>query len=349
MAGKNNNEELLELTASDGVSSIPDVNSSGDSSRSADKSGGDETYSDTTKSEVLNAIMNNIARLGKDALVDIYKAYGPTGNLHHGRPKDKTAGELSVIKLAPTSAGVKEDVEEIFGGDELSEEIKNKASIVFEAAINARLVVETARLEEEFETRVETAIEEIRSEIVENVDKYLSFGVEEWIEENKVAIDAGLKIEMAEELINGLKGLFEENYIDIPETKIDVVAEMAERVEELEAKLNEEIEKNHNLKESNLALSVEQTFNDMTEGLIETQVEKLRILSEGVSYASPIDYKNKLAVIKETYFPSSPKAKTESTILTEEFTSDSNDYVEPTSGPMAAYVKAATKMSKHSN
>ena len=388
MAGKKNTEELLEFDSSSGVSSTADPYASGDSSRSADKSAGEMNYSDSTKAEVLSAIMNQIGGMNKNALIDIYKAYGPTGDA--SRAADSKGGEQGFTGTAPTTVkpvtggpsvnaggsapttkntksgqgeegfkgtspstvkpSYKEDVEEIFGGDELSEEIRNKASIVFEAAINARLVVETVRLEEEFETRVEEAVEEIRSEVVENVDKYLSYAVEEWIEENRVALDAGLKVEMAEDLISGLKGLFEANYIDIPEAKLDVVAEMTEKVEELEKQLNEQIEKNHSLRDSNSALKVEQAFAEMSEGLVETQVEKLRALSEGVSYDSDVDYKNKLTVIKETYFPTSPKPVAESTILTEEFSSEPDDgYVAPTSGPMAAYVKAATKLSKNSN
>ena len=388
MAGKKNTEELLEFDSSSGVSSTADPYASGDSSRSADKSAGEMNYSDSTKAEVLSAIMNQIGGMNKNALIDIYKAYGPTGDA--SRAADSKGGEQGFTGTAPTTVkpvtggpsvnaggsapttkntksgqgeegfkgtspstvkpSYKEDVEEIFGGDELSEEIRNKASIVFEAAINARLVVETVRLEEEFETRVEEAVEEIRSEVVENVDKYLSYAVEEWIEENRVALDAGLKVEMAEDLISGLKGLFEANYIDIPEAKLDVVAEMTEKVEELEKQLNEQIEKNHSLRDSNSALKVEQAFAEMSEGLVETQVEKLRALSEGVSYDSDVDYKNKLTVIKETYFPTSPKPVAESTILTEEFSSEPDDgYVAPTSGPMAAYVKAATKLSKNTN
>lgn len=388
MPGKNKTEDLQEFNSSSGVASTADPYDAGDTSRSADKSGGESSYSDSTKSEVLNAIMSHIGGLNKDALINIYKAYGPTGS--SARAADKNSGETGQLRLSPTAAtgttggeavnkggsaptthssttgkgegplhlsptgakpSYKEDVEEIFGGDELSEEIKHKASIVFEAAVNARVIVETARLEEEFETRLEEAIEDGLSEIVDNVDKYLSYAVEEWVEENKVAIDAGLKVEMAEDLISGLKGIFEANYIEIPETKVDVVAEMTEKVEELEAKLNEQIEKNHDLKEKNTALKVEKAFIETTEGLAETQVEKLRTLVEGVSYDSAKDYKNKLNVIKETYFPSSPKQPEESTIvLTEEVSSESeSDYVEPTSGPMAAYVKTATRLSKATN
>jgi hypothetical protein len=389
MPGKNKTEDLQEFNSSSGVSSTADPYDAGDASRSADKSAGETSYSDSTKSEVLSAIMNHISGLNKDALVNIYKAYGPTGS--SSRSADKGAGEVGQVRTSPTAVtgttggeavnkggsaptthssktgkgedsqlhlsptavkpSYKEDVEEIFGGDELSEEIKNKASVVFEAAVNARVIVETARLEEEFETRLSEAVDEVRSEVVDNVDKYLSYAVEEWVEENKVAIDAGLKVEMAEDLISGLKGLFEANYIEIPETKVDVVAEMTEKVEELEQKLNEQIEKNHDLKEKNTALKVEKAFLEMTEGLAETQVEKLRTLVEGVSYDSAKDYKSKLSVIKETYFPSSPKQPEESTVvLTEEVSSESeSEYVEPTSGPMAAYVKTATRLSKTAN
>lgn len=383
--GKKNPDELLEFDASSGVDSTADPHGAGDSSRSADKSGGESSYSDSTRSEVLSAIMRHIGGLDKNALVDIYKAYGPTGS--SSRAADNSGGEGSQVSTSPTAVkpvtggsavntggsapttkssktgsgedgqvrtspttvktSYKEDVEEIFGNEELSEELKNKTAIVFEAAVNARVIVETARLEEEFETRLEEAVEDIRTEVVENVDKYLSYAVEEWVEENRVAIDSGLKLEMADELITGLKSLFEANYIELPEDKVDVVAEMTETIEELEAKLNEQIEKNHQLKEKNSSLKVEKAFSEMTEGLAETQVEKLRTLSEGISYDSPKEYKNKLQVIKETYFPSSPKQPTENSVLTEEVSvDDESDYVEPTNGRMAAYVNTAKKLSK---
>jgi hypothetical protein len=388
MAGKKKAEELLEFDASSGVSHTADPYITGSTSRAADHHSGEGSYSDSTKAEVLNAIMNHIGGLNKDALVNIYKAYGPTGSA--ARAADKTGGEIAPLNLAATDAkglsglpsvnaggsaptthntmtgkgetgqlmlaptsvrpSYKEDVEEIFGGDDLSEEIKNKASVVFEAAVNARLVVEQARLEEEFEARLEEAVDEIRDEMVENVDKYLSYAVEEWVEENRVAIDAGLKIEMAEDLITGLKGLFEANYINLPEESLDVVAEMTEEIDSLKNMINEQAEKIHDLKEQNTSLKVEKSFAEMTEGLAETQVEKLRTLVEGVSYDSANDYKKKLGMIKETYFPSSPKKEvTEASItLTEEVSSDSdNEYVIPTSGPMAAYVKTATRLSKN--
>lgn len=386
--GNKNPDELLEFDASSGVDKTADPYGAGDTSRSADKSGGESSYSSSTKSEVLSAIMKHIGGLDKNALVDIYKAYGPQGST--SRAADKSGGEGSQVSTSSTAvdpvtggasvntgsaaaatkssktgkgeegqvstspttvkASYKEDVEEIFANDELSEEIKHKASVVFEAAVNARLVLETARLEEEFETRLEEAVEEIRSEVVDNVDKYLSYAVEEWMEENQVAIDSGLKVEMAEDLLSNLKSIFESNYIDIPETKVDVVAEMSETIEDLEAQLNEQIEKNVELKEKYASLEVQQVFSEMSENLAETQVEKLRALSEGISYDSTQEYKNKLSVIRETYFPSTSKQPVDNNVLTEEtHVDDESDYVAPMNGRMAAYVNTAKKLSKATN
>jgi hypothetical protein len=385
MAGKKNisAETLDEVTASDGISHTADPYASGDSSRSADKSGGESSYSSSTKSEVLSAIMNHIGGLDKGALGNIYKGLqGASGSAT--RAADKSGGEGSQLRIsvsdadpvtgaklanaggsAPTtyntstgkgergqirtsstSVVAKEDVEEIFGGDELSEELKEKATVVFEAAISARLVSEVARLEEEFETRLEESVESIRGEIVENVDKYLSYAVEQWIEENQVAIDTGLKNEMAEEFMSGLKSLFEANYIDIPETKVDVVAEMVEKIEELELRLNEEIEKNISLQETTEVLQVEEIFSTVAEGLAKTQAEKLRELAEGVSYQTVEEFEKKINIIKETYFPSS-SSKSTSTTLTEEVGYSDEEASDSTTGPMAAYIQAVSRQVKN--
>jgi hypothetical protein len=353
-----NEEELLEFKSSDEQSVAADPHNGGDSSRSADKSAGETTYAASTKSEVLNAIMQTISGLNKDQLADVFKGLeGASGS--SARAADKTSGETGQISLsptsvkpvtgapmagadkssstgsgekgqirtAPTSAVAKEDVEDMFAGEELTEELKERAVVVFEAAVGARLVSEVARLEEEFEALLEESIEEIRSEIVENVDKYLSYAVEQWVEENIVAIDTGLKSEMAEELIVGLKNIFEANYIEIPETKVDVVAEMTDHIEELQARLSE----------------VADIFDTISEGLAKTQAEKLRVLAEGITYESADDFAHKVNIIKESYFPST---KTASRVLTEEtFDASDEDYSEPT-GQMAAYINAVNKSVK---
>jgi|LakMenEpi03Aug12_release.lakeMendotaPanAssembly.Ray.scaffolds.fasta_scaffold203625_2 hypothetical protein len=369
-----NEEELLEFKSSDEQSVAADPHNGGDSSRSADKSAGETTYAASTKSEVLNAIMQTISGLNKDQLADVFKGLeGASGS--SARAADKTSGETGQISLsptsvkpvtgapmagadkssstgsgekgqirtAPTSAVAKEDVEDMFAGEELTEELKERAVVVFEAAVGARLVSEVARLEEEFEALLEESIEEIRSEIVENVDKYLSYAVEQWVEENIVAIDTGLKSEMAEELIVGLKNIFEANYIEIPETKVDVVAEMTDHIEELQARLSEEIEKNIALEQVKEELEVADIFDTISEGLAKTQAEKLRVLAEGITYESADDFAHKVNIIKESYFPST---KTASRVLTEEtFDASDEDYSEPT-GQMAAYINAVNKSVK---
>lgn len=275
------------------------------------------------------------ANAGKDA---------PT----NGAPKNSRpgAGENSLIYTSPTAVKpvhAKEDIEDIFAGEELTEELKEKAIVVFEAAINARLISEVARLEEEAEVRLEETIENIRIEMTENVDKYLSYAVEQWVEENAVAIDTGLRNEMAEEFILGLKNIFEANYIEIPESKVDVVSEMVEKIEELETRLNEEIEKNLALQESNTSLEVNEIFESLSEDLAKTQVEKLRVLAEGITYSSPEEYTKKVNIIKETYFKPASSASVE-TMLNEEIDLE-NDEVQPT-GPMAVYMNTVSKTVK---
>lgn len=382
MATKNNitEEELVEFNSSAGTGQTADPHNAGDSSRTADKTAGENTYAASTKSEVLNQIMQTISGLNRENLADIYKGLvGPEGQ--SGRAADNSAGETGQISLSPTSvkpvtggevvnalkgepakrstvtgkgeqgqirtsptaAVAKEDVEDMFAGEELTEELKERAVVVFEAAVGARLVSEVARLEEEFEALLEESVEEIRSEIVENVDKYLSYAVEQWVEENIVAIDTGLKSEMAEELIVGLKNIFEANYIEIPETKVDVVAEMTDHIEELQTRLSEEIEKNIALEQVKEELEVADIFDTISEGLAKTQAEKLRVLAEGITYESADDFAHKVNIIKESYFPST---KTASRVLTEEtFESSDEDYSEPT-GQMAAYINAVNKTVK---
>ena len=370
----NESTELNEFKASDGQSTTADPADEGSTARSADKSGGENSYSFSTKSEVLSMIMNHMLGLNKEQLADVFKGLGgPSGSNARGADKSggegqvKTSpsavdasgsappvaptmssstgsGERAQIRTSPSAVVAKEDIEEIFAGEDLSEELKEKTQIVFEAAVNAKLVTETARLEETFEAKLSESVEQIRSEVVENVDKYLSYAVEQWVEENQVAIDSGLKVEMAEELIMGLKTVFENNYVEIPETKVDVVAEMADQIEALKAQLAEQTEKTITLEATALELEVEKTFTEVSEGLANTQVEKLGVLAEGISYDTAEDYARKLKIIRETYFPTNkPSSSTAS--LNEEIETD-EEAVKPT-GRMGAYIAAASKLSKH--
>jgi hypothetical protein len=199
---------------------------------------------------------------------------------------------------------VKEDVEEMFTGEDLSEEFKDKATTLFEAAVNARTIVEIERLEEEYNTRLEEEVTSIVKEIEGNLDNYLDYVVENWMKENEVAIESSLRNEIMEEFIGGLKNLFAEHYIEMPEEKINVVEELAQKVERLEAALDEAINENTELKEAVLESVRHEAVADIAEGLTMSQSEKFLSLAEGVDFDGDLDvYKKKLSVVKETYFP----------------------------------------------
>jgi hypothetical protein len=193
----------------------------------------------------------------------------------------------------------------MFSGEELSEEFKDKASTLFEAAVNARAVVEIARLEEEYETRLEEQVTSIVKEIEGNLDSYLDYVVENWMKENQVAIESSLRNEIMEEFIGGLKNLFAEHYIEMPEEKIDVVEELAAKVEKLESALDEAINENAELTKVVAESARQETVAEVSEGLTMSQSEKFLSLAEGVDFDGDLDvYKKKLSVVKETYFPS---------------------------------------------
>lgn len=381
MAGKKiiSEEQLSEVTASDKQSEIPSPHTSGDAHRGADKSGSGETYSTTTKSEVLSKIMSQLSSFNKDQLNDVFTGLytvpgdahraadnrsgektvlsispstakgGDTGPVNPTRSSSTGSGEHSQIRTSPTSVGsFKEDVDEIFEGEELSEELKNKATVIFEAAINARLISEVARLEEEFEAKLEESVEEIRQEVVDNVDKYLSYVAEEWVAENKLVIDNAIKVDMAEQFMSGLKDLFESNYVQIPdEAELDVVAEMSEAIQELETDLNEKTEELIALKKLNEELAVTLHFESLSEGLIETQVEKLRTLCEGISYNNADEFLEKASIIKESYFSSKVKSN-DDTLLNEEIEYEGSETPTNISGPMKHYLETTSRLSKTS-
>jgi len=217
---------------------------------------------------------------------------------------DMTTGKGPKTREPMPKIDVKEDVEEMFDGEDLSEEFKDKASTLFEAAVNARAVIEITRLEEEYETRLEEEVTSIVEGVENNLNTYLDYVVENWMQENEVAIESALRNEIMEEFIGGLKSLFAEHYIDMPEEKINVVEELAAKVERLEAALDETINENAELKVAILESVRQETVDEIAEGLTLTQSEKFLSLAEGVSFDGDLDvYKKKLSVVKENYFP----------------------------------------------
>ena len=208
---------------------------------------------------------------------------------------------------------MKEDIEALFADDEsISEEFKSKVSTIFEARVMDRIT----QIEEETESRyagmLEEAVESIKQDLTEKVDDYLSYIVEQWMEENQIAIESGLRSEMTEDFIAGLRNLFAENYIDVPAEKVDLVEELASKVEELESKLDEEIERGVSYAKALVESRKSEITREVCEGLTATQVEKIRSLAESVDFSTEEEYQEKLETIRENYFPSGVKKASES-------------------------------------
>ena len=199
---------------------------------------------------------------------------------------------------------VAEHVEALVNGEgDLSEEFKRKAATVFEAAVKSKIRTEIERLENEYEEKLKEGVESATEEMTDKVDTYLNYVTEEWMKENELAIERGLKGEIAEDFISGLKQLFEDHYIDIPDEKYDVLEAQSEKISELESKLSETIEKNVSLKNNNATLVKEQVISEVSDDLADTEIEKFKSLVDDVDYSDEESYREKLGTLKESYFP----------------------------------------------
>ena len=203
------------------------------------------------------------------------------------------------------------DIDAIFADETLSEEFKSKAATVFEARVYDRITQIQEELESKYATQLEEAVDAITSDLTEKVDDYLNYVVEQWMEENQIAIESGLRSELTEEFIAGLRNLFAEHYIDVPTEKVDLVDELATKVEELESKLDEEIERGISFAKALVESRKNEVTREVTEGLTTTQVEKIKTLAESVEFSTEDEYKTKLETIRENYFPSGAKKATE--------------------------------------
>ena len=209
-------------------------------------------------------------------------------------------------EITENESDLKKDVEleisAIFSGEDISEEFKTKAKEIFEAAILAKVSEKEAQLQEEFEAKLEEAQKELNDNLVTKVDEYLDYVVAEWVEDNKLAIDKGLKAELVEDFMLGLKNLFAEHYVDIPEDKVDVVEEFATRLETMEEELNTAISENVALRSEITEYKKAQVEIEVSEGLTDVQVAKLSSLSENIEFVSEEDYKEKLTLVRKKYF-----------------------------------------------
>jgi hypothetical protein len=238
---------------------------------------------------------------------------------------------------------IEEDVNALLEGEELSEEFQEKARTIFEAAITSRVAIIQENIEHQYAVALEEEVQEIKSELSERVDAYLEYVSEEWLLENQIAVQAGLKEELTESFMTGLKGLFEDHYVSIPEDKYDVLESMVEKLDEMETKLNEQIEKNVSLNKRLAESVADGIFEQVSEGLAATQKEKLASLAESVEFESEERYREKLEMLKESYFSakSTPRAAKSETL------SEGVDSApEQVSGSMATYLKTLSAFSK---
>lgn len=248
----------------------------------------------------------------KKGEVEVKKSDVKTPGQEKAGEKVPTAEETEVEATAETEEVVEEvvevssSIESIFEGTELSDEFKNNIKLVFEAAVNEEVATKTESLKEELEGKLETelseAIENRMKDVVENVDKYLDYVVGEWMEENKIAVEAGIKVEMAESLLGGLKDLFNEHNIEIDEETFDVVDSLEKQVAELEEGSNGLVNENIELKAEIASMKATKVFESMTDGLSDNQVERFKVLSEKLDVEDIEDYTSNLQVIKESFF-----------------------------------------------
>ena len=216
--------------------------------------------------------------------------------------------------VAEEKIDVEEDLNALIAGEELSEEFQNKARTIFEGAIRSKVAVIEEELTKSYESKLVEEVDEIKVALTERLDSYLEYVAQEWLEENHLVIENGLKTEMTESFLEGMKSLFEEHYVTIPDEKYDVLNSMVEKLDEMENKLNEQIDKNVSLNKRLAESTADVIFAEVTEGLALSQREKLQSLAEKIEFESETDYREKLETLRESYFPSNAnaqKAKTE--------------------------------------
>jgi hypothetical protein len=236
-----------------------------------------------------------------------FQSYGEETDISEEEGHEDAKEDKAMIKKMLKKEKMKEDIDALMSGENLSEEFVAKAATIFEAAVVARAEEVIAEAETELMEQFEAAVEEIKEDLAAKVDDYLNYMVEEWIKENEIAIESGLRAEIVEDFIGGLRNLFAEHYIDIPTEKVNVVEELAAKVEELENSLNEEISRGVELsKELNEQKKIEAIYT-ACESLTQTQVEKLKSLAENVEFTTEEEFATKLGTLKESYFKSEVK------------------------------------------
>ena len=290
----------------------------------------DETeMSDKKKSEVKEGEMPKAA-------LDALKKSQDKKEMSHEDEKKKDMKEESEEDLIDVSA----DVEALTKDEDLSEDFKAKAATIFEAAVNSKVKEAKMKLKAGYEEKLKEEIEVKKAELVEKVDSYLNYVVEEWMKENSIAIERGIKGEIAEDFISGLKKLFEDHYIDVPDEKYNVLEDQANKIEELEKKLNEQVEKNVELNKANGEMKRQDIIDEASSDLADTAKEKFNKLAEEVEFSNEKDFRTKVATIKESYFGKKVEASGNEI---DNVAAGESSQPEDLSNAMAAYTAAISK------
>ena len=277
----------------------------------------------STKAAMIKALFDKVNGLKKEEvsakwkdLMDVAEAEDLGGaevdDAHPEGDKVAIGKKKKKIKISMPEINVKEDIDALVEGEELSEEFKTKASTIFEAAVHQKVMEiatkKTEDLEKEYQSDLQEEIVSFRDELTEKVDGYLNYVVEEWMKENELALDSSLKSELTEEFMGGLKTLFTEHYIEVPDEKVDIVESLYDKVEELEEKLNSQIDDNVKVTGELNEYRKNKILEEVCDDLADTQSEKMKTLVEGVSYEDDADdFENKVKTIKESYFPNQTK------------------------------------------
>ena len=259
---------------------------------------------------------------------------------------EEETSEEEVVTEEEEPIDIEADVQALLEGEELSEEFQSKAKTIFETAIKTKVAEIKEELQESYATALVEELDKIKAGLTERVDSYLEYVADEWIQENQIQVEAGLKTEMTESFLEGMKSLFEEHYVTIPEEKYDVLNSMVDKLDEMESKLNEQIDRNVALNRRLAESNADGIFTAVSEGLADTQKEKLATLAENVEFESDTDYREKLVTLKESYFPSKTSApKSTSENLSEEVSTDEviSEEVAPR---MQAYLDVLSRAAK---
>ena len=295
---------------------------------------------DSSKLKTVGKVVSDVVNKGAKPAMPMDTSISGTKKEESEVEGEVVAEEEQVAEEQAPEIDVEEDMNALFSGEELSEEFQNKAKTIFEAAINSKVAKIQEELEAENEKKIVEEITEVKAALVERVDSYLEYVADEWLKDNKLSVEHGLKSEMTESFLSGMKQLFEEHYVSIPEDKYDVVENMVDKLDEMETKLNEQIERNVGLNKRLAESTADVIVSEVSEGLAATQKEKLASLAESVEFKSEESYREKLETLKESYFGQSVQKQTSETVLNEE-----TQAVEYT-GAMAQYMKALNSVKK---